>query len=512
MFRAKGSSSSQLKHSFGLGLGVVATAWTAIVAVASVPWFLDILGIENYGLIGFFATMQVAIGLLDLGLGATINREVARSAVLDNLDTARRLLSSLEVVYFGVAFLIFVCAATGSSFIGTRWLGPSTLDRDEINNAIKLMGLVAALRWPTSLYLGTLVGLQRMTISYCMTATMATVANVGAVLVLLYVDQKVTTYFLWHAAVALIYLLWARRSARRELGQLTRPRIDGTLLLGILKQSILMSGVAISGLILTQLDRFILISSSTLEEFGRYSLAVIMTSGLAVVIVPTFNLIYPRLSGLVAAGDTVAQVRFYRLGTRLFLSWLFPIALSAFFYAAEVLTVWTGNRILALETAPIASLLCLGAALNGMMHFPYAIQLASGRTRLPLFTNCSLMAIMIPLAIYLVNEFGVLGGALSVLCLNGIYVIIGVTVTHVYLLPGLHKKWIVLDVVPALLVASITVSAGFCLSSYLSLDHVRSIMVGAAFSLMATGILIFLYRDVRIVVKKLLRSIIYQIY
>jgi len=495
------SHPSRLGVNIGLFLGVSATAWTAVVSIACVPWFLNLLGIESYGLIGFFATLQVAIGLLDLGLGATINREVARSAVLDNLESARRLLSSLEFVYAAVALLILVGITAAAPLIADKWLRYSTLDRDDIHLAIQLMGVVAALRWPISLYLGTLVGLQRMQVSYRITATMATIGNVGAVLVLLYIERTIWAYFVWQATASLLYLLWGRRSAWRELGERTGTRFDSTLLRGVLVQSVMMSGVAVSGLILTQLDKFMVSSSTTLSDFGRYSLAVIMTSGLSVIIIPTFNLIYPRLSTLVATGDTVEQIRFYRLGTRLFLSCLFPVALSAFFYAGDVLTLWTGDRALARDTAPIAGLLCLGVALNGMMHFPYAMQLATGRTRLPLLINCALIVIVIPLTFVLVRHYGALGGALAVLCLNAIYVVIGVTATHIYLLPGLQKRWLLHDVAPTLIVAAATVTGGNYLASLANLDHLARLAVGTVCSVVATTVLFFLYRDVRSVVK-----------
>ncbi len=494
--------SSKFSVSSSLILGVFAVAWAAIVSLACVPWFIRLLGIESYGLIGFYVTLQAAVGLLDLGLGATINREVARSAALDDLDRARRLLRSLEFVYTVVAITVFVAIAFAAPLIADKWLGPSTLDRADMNLAIGMMGLVAALRWPISLYLGTLIGLQRAQVSYRLTATMATVSNVGAVLVLLYVDRTIWAYFVWQSAAALLYVIWARWSAWRTLGGSHSARFDGGLLGGVLIRSAVMSGVAMSGLILTQLDKFMVSSSTALADFGRYSLAVVLASGLSVLIIPTFNIIYPRLSALFAAGEPAERIRFYRLGTRLFLSCLFPIALSAFFYARDLLLLWTGDASLAMAAAPIAGLLCLGAALNGMMHFPYALQLAAGRTKLPLLINCAMLAIMLPLALVLVKQYGALGGAISVLSLNAIYVVIGVTVTHVYLLPGLQKQWMFRDVAPALIVATVIVSAGDHLVTMTALGPVLRLAFATICSLAATAILLFVYRDARYVLRE----------
>ena len=492
--------SSRVGVSSSLLQGVFAIAWAAIVAIATVPWFIRLLGIEKYGLLGFLATLQAAISLLDLGLGATINREVARSAALDDLDHARRLLRSLEVVYVAVAAIIAIALVSAAPLIANSWLGPSTLDRNEIHQALRLMGVVVALRWPISLYMGTLVGLHRAQISYRITATMTTIGNVGAILLLLYVDRTLWAYFIWQAASSLLYVLWARQSAWRELGSSISARLDWGLLKGVLIQSAMMSGVAMSGLILTQLDKFVVSSSTALGDFGRYVLASVLPMGLSVLIIPTFNVIYPRLSALVAAGDLSEQIKYYRLGTRLFLSCLAPIALSAFFYSYDLLALWTGNSALAAAAAPIAGLLCLGAALNGIMHFPYALQLATGQTKLPFLINCVLLVIMLPLTIVLVRHYGALGGAIAWFSLNALYVVIGVNVTHIYLLPGLQKQWVLRDVAPALIIATMFVFAGHYLASMIGPNHFVRLVVATACSVAATATVLFTYRDTRAMV------------
>ena len=51
---------------------------TAIVFVIVIPVYVKYLGVESYGLIGFFASLQIIFSVLDMGLSATLNREFAR--------------------------------------------------------------------------------------------------------------------------------------------------------------------------------------------------------------------------------------------------------------------------------------------------------------------------------------------------------------------------------------------------------------------------------------------------
>ena len=50
-------------------------AWTAALAVICVPLYVKFLGIEAYGLLGFFSSALLLLSILDFGLGTTLNRE-----------------------------------------------------------------------------------------------------------------------------------------------------------------------------------------------------------------------------------------------------------------------------------------------------------------------------------------------------------------------------------------------------------------------------------------------------
>ncbi len=57
---------------------LIGNGWTALLGIFFIPVYLHFLGIEAYGLVGFYATLLAFFILLDLGMGATLNREFAR--------------------------------------------------------------------------------------------------------------------------------------------------------------------------------------------------------------------------------------------------------------------------------------------------------------------------------------------------------------------------------------------------------------------------------------------------
>jgi O-antigen/teichoic acid export membrane protein len=426
--------------------GLANSVWTALVGLAVIPLYLKFLGIEAYGLIGFFATTQALLQILDLGLAPTINREVARCSAVGNLREAGKLLHTLAFVYWGMAGVIAIIVFALASFVAEYWLQASHVSRETVAHAVMLMGLVIACRWPIGLYQGALMGAQRLTVSSGISIGMVTLGNFGAVGVLAFVSPTIEAFFIWQAGVGLVYAATIRWAAWRVVGRTAEIRFDGNQLKRVLRFSIGMSGIALSSLVFTQLDKVLLSKILGLEEFGRYMLATAVVSALYVIISPTFNIMYPRFSALVASGDTEKLAESYRLGTRLLATVLFPIAMTLAIFAEDLVRLWTGNPDLASSVAPVIGALAIGSSLNGVMNFPYALQLAHGKTRLPLSINATLIVVVVPLIVFLAASYGALGGAIAWLVLNIVYVMIGTPVTHRHLLIGLGRQWLFEDV------------------------------------------------------------------
>jgi O-antigen/teichoic acid export membrane protein len=426
--------------------GLANSIWTALIGLAVVPLYLKYLGIEAYGLIGFFVTTQALLQLLDMGLAPAINREVARYSAAGNLIGAGKLLHTLAVVYWSMAVAIVLLMVVFSPIIAKYWLQSKHLSPQVISHSVMLMGLVVACRWPIGLYQGALIGAQRLAMSSSVSIVMVTLGNLGAVAILAFVSPTIEAFFIWQAGVNFIYAAAMRWATWQVIGRVTNARFDMEQLRNVWQFSAGMSGLAFLGLLLNQLDKVILSKILTLEAFAHYMLATVVVGGLFVIVSPTFNTIYPRFTALVVTGNIEKLTDLYRTGTRVLATILFPAAMSLAIFSEDLVRLWTGNPDVATHVAPIISLLVMGTALQGVMYFPYALQLAYGMTRLPLII-CSIMVIvMVPLIIFLAWTYQALGGAMSWLAVNVLYLLLGTWLTHRYLLKGIGKKWLTQDV------------------------------------------------------------------
>ncbi len=437
--------------------GLSNSIWSALVTLAVVPFYLKYLGIEAYGLVGFLVFTQAIVQLLDVGLGPTISREVARCTAQGDLPSASQLLRTLAVVYWSTAAVILVCFVAAAPLIAERWLNTTTLSPQVVVSATALIGLVIACRWPLSLYQGVLIGAQRLITVSAINIVMVTAASIGAVAILAFVSPTVQALFIWQGIVAFVFSIVMMRAAWSVVGHSERTHFAWGRLREVWRFSTGMTLVAVMAILLQQLDKAILSRMLSLEQFGQYMLAVLVANSLYVLLRPLFNTIYPRMTALAATAQLERLADFYGSGTRLLASVLFPVAATVSLYAYDLIYLWTRDLATATSVAPLVAVLVWGTALNGVMHFPYALQLAYGRTRLPLTINAILIAVSAPITVILTATFGVVGGALSWVIMNGIYVVLGTWLTHRLLLPGVGGVWFARNVLVPLVVSVVVI-------------------------------------------------------
>ena len=80
-----------------------------IIGIITLPLYLNYLGSEAYGLVGFFALMQSWMMLLDMGISPTLSREVAKFLGKKNNNTLlefKSLLHSLEFIFIDASGFI----------------------------------------------------------------------------------------------------------------------------------------------------------------------------------------------------------------------------------------------------------------------------------------------------------------------------------------------------------------------------------------------------------------------
>ena len=419
------------------------------MGLAFVPLYIKFMGIEAYGLVGFSATIQALSSLLDMGLSSTLNRELAiLSSQEGKQQDSRDLVRTLEIIYWGITFLISLSVFIISPLLADSWIKSQALSRDSVQAAIALMGLVIAFQFPFSLYSGGLLGLQRQVLLNGIVIAMSTLRGIGMILILWLVSPTIQAFFLWQAFISLLQTLITLVFLWRSLPLAQRrSHFRKDLWLGIWRFSVGMTGISIVSLILTQTDKIFLSKILPLDEFGYYNLAGTVASGVTLVIIPIFSSIFPRFSELVSQKEEQKLQDLYHKSAQLSNLLVLSIGITLILFSKDVLLLWIGNGIIAEKTYLIVSLLALGTTLNGLMNIPYALQLAYGLTKLAFYSNIVAIFLLVPLLFLLTNFYGSLGAAFVWPLLNMGYVLLTMKFMHVRLLKGQLGKWYFQDVI-----------------------------------------------------------------
>src|SRR6266446_1136965 len=110
--------------------------------LACIPLYIKFMGIEAYGLIGFYLVLQAMLQVLDLGLSPTMNREMARYSVQPGkAEAARDLVRTLEICYWLIGLLIGAGIVSASPWIARHWIHANAIPVRNVMQAVMLMGI-----------------------------------------------------------------------------------------------------------------------------------------------------------------------------------------------------------------------------------------------------------------------------------------------------------------------------------------------------------------------------------
>lgn len=413
------------------------------------PLYLRLLGAESYGVVGFFGTLTAVLGLLDLGLATTLNREMARlsSEATPAADQEMRdLVRTHELLFWSVGItagsLVFVLAPV----IAHRWVHVRDLSPETVTQAVRVMGLIFALQWPGGLYNGGLLGLQRQVTANAVQVTTTTIRLLGAAFILWRVSRTVQAFLLWQTVTTLAQTLTVGVMFARHLPGRGRGVFRAEMLRKHWRFSAGMSGISVLAMALTQMDKVVVGRLFTLDQLGYYTLAGTVGNGLYYLIGPVFAAVFPRLCQLVTQRDEDGLRRLYHQSCQLMSVIVLPAALVLVFFVRPLLLSWTGSPEIVERTWRVAVAIAIGTSLSGLMNLPYALQLAHGWTRLTLWVNLVAVVLLVPLVTLLGRRFGIVGAAAGWTILNVGYVLVCLRLMHRRLLPGEMWRWYLVDV------------------------------------------------------------------
>ncbi len=354
-----------------------------LINLLLVPLYLSHLSVEEYGLITFFSTIFTAFVILDMGLGLTINKEVANSvAKVDSLNVTGDIIRSFELVYWAMAILIGLVLSVFAEWISVSWLNVEHINSSELILIVSLMGCALLFRWPISFYENVLSGFQKM-VRLNFIKIIIGIVNFGSLYFLFnFFNLKIKGYFLFLTFLYLINIIILTTSVWRvkEL-KFFKAKFD----LRILKQSkkyILGIGVySIIGTIYVVIDKIIISKFFLASELAYYSLISMASLSLFQFVYPISAALFPKFVENNAKGKNGESLDIFRKGYQLVIVLVFSFSSLLFVFKKSIFLLWTQNELVAANSIVFLVPILLGTVFYSLHVLVISIYTSLGKTK-----------------------------------------------------------------------------------------------------------------------------------
>lgn len=472
-------------------LSYAGQAYTLLVGILIMPFYLGHMGAEAYGLIGFFSVLQAWLQLLDAGLSPSLVRAVAHRQGSDGLDRyTGRLLRSFEIIFLPLAGFCCVAMYAGSEWIAVHWLNAQELSTQTVVQCIALMGIVIALRLFSTLYKSGIQGLEQHAWLNIANVIIATLRYFGGLLLVSTISNDPVHFFEFQALVGLIEALIF---AARAYQQMPRPSpltgFDWDLVKPIIPFAASMSGTAVLWIVLTQIDKVLLSELLPLNEYGYFSLVALITTGIMMLSNPLAQTLLPRLTVLMAEGRRDDMHQLYLAANRFVCTFLFPLAALIALHADEMVFAWSGDRPAAEWSRTILPWYSLGSAIMAVSAFQFYLQYAYGRMHLHVWYSIVSALITVPVMFLAIRGYGAYGAAIAWFVLRVVSFAIWPVIVHQRLAPGIHSQWL-RDIIRISVMTGVGLAITEPLLRLIATDNRISIFLGLAVSGLLTLLIV----------------------
>lgn len=436
-------------------------AYVIIIGVVITPFYLQYLGAEAYGLVGFFVLLQAWLNLLDLGLSPTMGRQAACARATEGgLETFRRLSKSFEIIFIVLAALIVLIISLSSGWISTSWIKADSLDDDIVRYSIIIMGIIIALRWGSGLYKSAINGLEDQVWLNLANIVFSSLRFIGALILLRYFTQDVRHFFEYQLLVSIIevpaFYIRFNSNFPKENKKKSSMIFDLPALKKIAPYALSVSYTAGIWVLITQTDKLILSGLLTLSEYGYFSMVALVAGGVVIVSGPISQAVMPRLIFLFSEKKIVELLRVYGKSSQYVTVISLSVAFAVGLYAEPLIYSWSGDKEAAAWARNILIWFSLGNGILAISAFQYYLQNSFGQLRLHVIGSTVALLIQVPLIFYAATNFGAIGAGIAWFSFRVIWFLIWTAIVHVKFAPGFHFNWMTKEILPIIIVTAVS--------------------------------------------------------
>jgi O-antigen/teichoic acid export membrane protein len=386
------------------------SAIVVLCPLLALPYYVRVLGPAGWGLLSFALTLVALLGLIEVGLGQRLTRDIALAAERSPAQ-ASSLLKGLERVYWAGAALLACILAMAGPLIANGWIKGGS------GSGLETTWFAAALlltQLPSSVYRSALLATDGHVPLNVIASVVSAAKHLGGIVVIL-LHPSIEALFVWLFALSTLETAARRQCAWSRMHTRTAT-VDWPVVGEVLKKGLSLSAAALVAVFVLQLDRLLLSTLVTMDRFGHYTIAYSVSSSVLQVMAPLMVALAPTFALRSRNPEQLDQLTLALAKRTLVL-----IAAGACLYlwlADALLNYWLGSRAVTSEIKPILDVLMIGSALNLLYQIGYQRWVASGRSRPIAIINFAGLLCSVGLTPLLVPIYGPVGAASGWIAIN----------------------------------------------------------------------------------------------
>lgn len=390
--------------------------WGLLSNFFFIPLYIEYLGFDSYSIISFTLVIASLMALLDVGLTASLSRELARE---DNTNEDKiNIFNTLESFYFILSFICIISLFFASNIIAKNWLELSFSQISNLTFYIKIISFDVGFQLLLRFYLGGLIGLEKHVLANKYQVVWGILRN-GLVIFLIFYFPRLELFFIWQALISVIFTLLLRFSLTGVLFNNCRLNIKLHFKSEVFKKiSKFAGGMLFISLIAsfnTQMDKLAISKLLPLENLGSYTIALSLAMGILILINPISVALLPRFTALYSLGRNIEATNLFIKINSIVSIIIFTLLANMSLFSEELIWIWTGNIELAKSVEPLLPIMAFAYAFLALQVLPFNIAIANGNTKINLRLGIISLCITLPGFWIITLYYGMVGTA-SLFC------------------------------------------------------------------------------------------------
>ena len=396
----------------------------AVLSIIFIPFQINLLGIEAWGLVGVYLIIQTFFVAFDNSITSALNREIATNI---SGHKARNIsyFNSLYVYIFFLSLIIFIVGLYSGEFLASTWLSSKNIPPEVIAESIFLLFIIVILRLHEGFIRSALLGLQVHKVTSIIFLFSSFMRGGGVILVLLFISNSIQAYFIWQGLISLICFITMVYIFYRLNNFDFSNFFNINYVIENINFSFWVFLTSITSFFISQFDRVLVSKIFDLEQLGYYTFAAVVAGYIAQIMNPIQMTFYPRFSELVEKKDKLSLIDSFNFSNQIIVVLACLFFTTMFFYSQPILELWTQNTLLASNTHFLVVLLSLSFFIGSPYLIVTSFLFAQNKPHIDALKNIFAVIIYIPLSIYAAINFGIVGLASSLVALN-LLIIIGI--------------------------------------------------------------------------------------